>query len=416
MRRLNLKPASFLFDKFKNLSLRKKIITSVVFLVTILFFGYRYYQFTKPSNYELATASFDSITEVVNETGNITTTGSVPIYSTTTGIVETMMVSNGDYVEKGDILFKVTSTATKQEKNAALSTYLAAKDAWETAKANQLSLQASMFTQWDQFKELAESDEYEEDDGRPRYDQRGLPEFHIPEKEWLASEALYKKQQITINQTAANKNAAWQAYQATQDSEVIAILDGEIKNLSVDKGDLVTVYNILTAATNPPSLVIFNSDVKTIIKVDIGETDVIKVAENQPTTIAFDAIPDQTFSGHVDRVDSLALPTSGVVKYSVYIILDEVVESIKAGMTADVDITVGTKENILTVPSNSIRPYEGGRAVRVVGKKDEIEFIPVKTGIKGDGKIEIISGIEEGTKIIVALKNQVEKKTGSGFF
>jgi len=416
MLKVIIKRTRVLRDKFKQLSFKKKVILVVVLLSLAGLIAYQYRRATRPPNYELEVATLDLITEVVSETGNVTTAGSIPVYSTTTGMVEEVFVINGGYVEKNTSLFKVTSTATQQEKNAALSTYLTAKAAWETAKATQFSLQAAMFTEWDEFKELAESDDYEESDGKPRYDQRGLPEFHIPEKEWLAAEALYKKQQIAINQTAANLSAAWQAYQATQDSEVKAVLNGEVRNLGVAKGDLVAVPTALTLASTPPVLVLFNSDVQTMIKVDIGETDVIKVKENQQVKIEFDAISDKIFPGHIDRVDTLAAPTEGVVKYSIYIVLDEKIDAIKGGMTADVDIVVAIKENVLTVPAQAVRPHEGGRAVRIVGKKGEIEYVPVTTGAKGDGKVEILSGIDEGTQVIMSLKNEQVERTSSGLF
>jgi multidrug efflux pump subunit AcrA (membrane-fusion protein) len=408
----SLKLIKAIFAKFKQLSIKKKLILIIVLLAIVGLKAYQYHNATKAADYELATANYDSLTEVVSETGNVTTTGSIPVYSRTTGVVEDVFIANGDTVEKNTPLFKVISTATKQEKDAALSAYLTARSKWETAKATQFSLQAEMFTEWDEFKELAESDDYKDTDSI----NRTLPDFHIPEKEWLAAEALYKQQEVAIKQAAANLSSTWQAYQATLDSEVRAVLGGEVRNLGVAKGDAVMAYNAATPSTNLPSLLIFNTELRTIIRVEIGETDAIKVKEKQPAEIKFDALPNETFLAHVDRVDSIAIPTEGVVKYSVYILLDEELESIKAGMTADVDITVATKENVLTVPATAVKPYEGERAVRVLDENGEIEFIPVKTGIKGDGKIEILSGISEGTEIIVALKNERVTRKSSGLF
>jgi multidrug efflux pump subunit AcrA (membrane-fusion protein) len=84
-------------------------------------------------------------------------------------------------------------------------------------------------------------------------------------------------------------------------------------------------------------------------------------------------------------------------------------------MTADVDITVAEKKDILTVPSSAVKPYQGKKAVRVLSEDGEIEYIPVEVGIKGDGKTEILSGIEEGTEVIVALPNE-EVETSGGLF
>ena len=91
-------------------------------------------------------------------------------------------------------------------------------------------------------------------------------------------------------------------------------------------------------------------------------------------------------------------------------------EMILGGLTADVDITVAVMDNILLVPSSAVKPYEGGRAVRVVGDKGDIEYMPVEVGIRGNGSTQRLSGIDEGTQVIVALKNEQVERQSSGLF
>ncbi|MDP4030968.1 MAG: efflux RND transporter periplasmic adaptor subunit [Patescibacteria group bacterium] len=398
----------------RKFSRKKKIIVVVLSLLLIVAGFLIWRHFTKAPKYTLAAAKFDSIVETVSETGNVTTAGAIPIYSTTTGMVEEVFVKNDEDVLENDILFKVKSTATKLEQDTALSAYQTSKNTLEAAKSTQLSLQADMFGQWDIFKELAESDDFETEAGTPKYNNRAVPEFHIPEKDWLAAEANYKNQEKVINQAATKVSADWRAYQATQDSQVSAHIDGQIKNLSVAKGDLVSVPTALTLANTPPALVLVNNDVDTIIKLNINETDANKVRSGQSVKVEFDAISGKIFSGKVDRVDSLTFSVSqNVVKFAVYIKLDDKLDLIKRGMTADVDITVASKDNVLTVPSSAVKPFKGGKAVRVIADNGEIEFIPVEVGSKGGGKVEIISGIKAGDQVVVTLANdQVERSSG----
>ncbi len=410
------KIAKLIAAKFRQLPRKKKIIVVVLLFVLGSIGSFLWRRITKDSGYTLEAAKFDSVVELVSETGNVTTAGAVPIYSTTTGMVEAVYVENGDSVSKDDILFEVKSTATRQEQATALSNYLTAKNTLETAKSTQLSLQADMFDVWDMFKELAESDSYENEDGTPKYDERSVVGFHIPEKDWLAAEMAYKTQQQVISQASALVSATWQAYQATQDSEVIAHIDGEIRNLGVARGNVVAVPTALTLASTLPVLILVYDDVPTIIKLEINEIDANKVQVGQSVDIELDAIPGKTFSATVDRVDTIPSSASeNIVKFAVYIALEEKSDLIKRGLTADVDITVASKDNVLTVPSSAVKPYQGGKAVRIVGKNGEIEFIPVEVGSKGGGKVEIISGIEEGDEVIVALPNDQIERSG-GFF
>lgn len=398
---------------FKRQSWKKKLAIIVVLILVIWFIASRFSSGSSKNQYELEAARLDEITELVSETGKVTTTGAMPVYTTTTGMVDELFVSNGDQVTEGQVLFTVNASATKQEQDAALASYLAAKSTLETAQATQLSLQAQMFSEWDQYKTLAEGDEYENDDGTPREDQRNVAQFQVPQKEWLAAEANYKKQQEVIQQARVNMSAAWQAYQATQDSEVKSLFNGEIQNVSVTRGSLVSAPTVTTLASTTPILMVVDESITPTVKIEINENDVLKVEQGQPAVVQFDAIDNQTFDATVERVDTISTSSQDVVTFGVYLVISDPSVQIRNGLTADVDITVASKQNVLTVPSSAVKPYQGGRAVRVVGADGEIEFIPVETGAKGLERTEILSGIEEGTQVIVALQNdQVDKTTG----
>ena len=84
-----------------------------------------------------------------------------------------------------------------------------------------------------------------------------------------------------------------------------------------------------------------------------------------------------------------------------------------SGMDADVTITTKKLQDVLAVPNGSVKPYQGGRAVRVPGKKKgEVEFIPVEVGIKGESKTQILKGIKEEQIVITSLSNEQLKRPG----
>lgn len=408
-----LSPLTYLWRKFRKLSKKKKAAIIILLLVVFWIINGVVNKPDPKAQYQTEIAKLASITEKISETGHITTAGVAPVYSTTTGIVEEVYVKNSDYVAKNAPLFKVKATATKQQKDAAYATYMQARAAVDAAKAQQLALQAQMFTQWNEFKELAETDRYQNQELEPIEPNRNVPEFQIPQKEWLSAETAYKNQEQVVAQATANLSAAWQAYQSTQDSTVTAILAGQIQNLAVTKGDLIEVVN---SPNSHPALVLVQENVETTIRLSISETDIIKVKPGMEAEVELEAIKDKLFKAVVDRVDTIALPSAGVVEYSVYLNLIDTDQAILAGMTADVDIIVAQTDNVLTVPSSAVKPYEGGRAVRVLNEQYQIEFIPVETGISGDGLVQILSGIEEGTEVVTALTNDLVSRSGPGFF
>ena len=82
----------------------------------------------------------------------------------------------------------------------------------------------------------------------------------------------------------------------------------------------------------------------------------------------------------------------------------EIDERVKSGMSADVTIETDKRENVLSVPYRAIVYKDSKRFVRILQGK-EMQEIEVEIGLKGsEGEIEIISGLNEGDKVITFIK------------
>lgn len=313
--------------------------------------------------------------------------GQTDIYSPTNGIVEEVYVKNGDSVIVGQDLFKVRSTATDQEKQAALANYLSAKAALDTAASTKLALQADMFGKWDAFRNLATNDTFEDSDGNPKYDNRSLPEFHISEKEWLASESKYKTQEQVIAQAQALAASTWALYQATQSTTVKSTTNGIVANLTIFPSDSVRIPNTalsaLTGSSSKPVMTIADFGIMGVM-LALGENDIGKVRPGNEAEITIDPLNNKKVKGTVTRVDDIGYDVKGVTRYDVFVKIKDVDLAIKSGMSADVIITTSKIQNVLSVPNTAIKPYKGGKAVQIVGKDNKLEFVPVMIGKKGE--------------------------------
>lgn len=399
------------FRFFKRLSLKKKIF-SIVLVLLILFVGLPLVssRFSKPS-YVTAKATKSTIVETVSESGEIAVNGRTDIYSPTNGIVEEIYAQNGQIVQTGQELFTIKSSATEQEKSQALATYLAAKSALDTANASIYSLQAQMFSTWDEFKGLSTSDMYENSDGTPKNEQRASAEFHAAEKNWIAAESNFKKQQNVISQAQAALSAANLAYQSTQNAVVKATADGVVSNLAVTTGSSVKA-NSPTSPQRPLATIANNTTTEVVVS--LSENDIAKVQPGQVATLEINAIHDKKYTGFVQRVDTLGTVDQGVIRYNAYIQVSNPDDRLRPGMNVDVEITTKTLPNVLSVPNAAVKPYQGGRAVRIVGKDGQVEYIPVQIGIRGTEKTQILKGLTEGQEVITTLGNDQIKR--SGFF
>jgi len=397
------------FGRFKRLSRKKKILV-IIIVIFVGLIGVKMISSQNGSNtYSTVQAEKRTIDEIVTETGSISANGRTDVYSPTNGIVERVSVQNGATVSVGQELFSIKSTATEQEKAQASANYLAAKSSLETAQATLHSLQAAMFDRWDTYKALAESDEYEYGDNSPRVDKRTLPEFLIVEKEWLAAESNYKKQQTVISQAQAAASSTYLAYQATQHAVVKATAPGVVSNISAGHGSTVK-QNLSTGSTLP--LAIITGDTSTEIVISLSENDITKIKDGQLASIEVNALHDKVFSGTVKRVDAVGQIIDRVNRYNVYIDVTDPDSLFRPGMKADVVITTNSIENALSVPNSAIKPYQGGKAVRVPDENNEVTYMPVKVGLKGKEYTQILEGIEEGQTVITSLSNDQIKRPG----
>lgn len=398
---------NFLKRPFKwFLKTRRRNKGIVIILIIVLSFAImsQIQRVNAKPQYILKKVERGNITELVSETGNVANTSITNIYSPSTGIIEEIYAANNDRVISGQNLFKVKSTATEQEKSEALASYLSAKNAVDTATSNLYSLQSTMFSKWNTFKNLAESNTYQNSDQSPKYNQRSAAEFHIAEDDWLSSESNYKKQQAVISQAQAALTSANLTYQSTQDTIVKATTEGTVANMLLSVGNSVSAKSATT--TIPPALIIVSNNSGTSVVVSLNEVDIPKVLAGQKVTVTLDAFPGKIFEGRVKNIDTVGTNSMGVVTYNVLTTIDDPDPEIRPGMTANVDIKVAYAENVLAVQNAAVKPFQGKKAVQVIDPKTKKpKFLPVVVGIKGPEKTEIKSGISEGTEVITGTKN-----------
>lgn len=397
---------------FKRLSVKRKIVVIAVFLVGISIAMGQIGSATQLPAYKTQKVERSNITEIVTESGNIVTSGRVDVYSPTNGVVEEIYVKNGDIVKEGDQLFKVESASTEQESQQAYSNYLASVAGLNNAQSTANLLRAEMYTQWKSFTDLATNGTYEKSDDTPNTDNRRAAEFQVAQDVWTASEKKYKDQQTAIAQAQAAVNSTNILYQATKDSLVKAQSDGVITNMSVSKGSSVTINNPMVGSSRP--VLILSKDSQVEAQLLLSESDIAKAKEGQKATISINAIDNKKYNAVVDRVDTIGNLTQGVTTYTVYLRLTNADNNIRTGMTVDADITTKEIKNALTVPNSAVKPYQGGKAVRVPDQKSPSKFryVPVIVGVRGEQKTEILKGLSLGQEIVTALQNEALKRPG----
>lgn len=139
-----------------------------------------------------------------------------------------------------------------------------------------------------------------------------------------------------------------------------------------------------------------------MVEVSLAESDAAQVKIGQKANVSFDALDDVTVTGKVVEMDTVGVVSQGVVSYKAKILLDVIDERVKPGMSATVEIITDTKENTLFIPRTALKSLNGKYFVRILKDDGTIEQREIKTGLLTDSNVEVVQGLNEGEKIIVA--------------
>lgn len=209
--------------------------------------------------------------------------------------------------------------------------------------------------------------------------------------------------QAKVVSAQANLEEAKAALKATT---MVAPFDGTVISVGAEKGDLVSSgITIVTLA-----------DLSNLrVRAFVDETEISKVEIGQEVEITFDAFPGRRFWGQVLEVPLQGKLSQNVLTYEVPVSLEGVEDvALKPGMTANLKIIVGRRENALLVPALAVQQGEEGYVVMVQDTPEgPAVATPVEVGLSDGTYIEIVSGLIEGDRVVV--QYQVTQQQFPGF-
>ncbi|MCP6717922.1 MAG: efflux RND transporter periplasmic adaptor subunit [Patescibacteria group bacterium] len=186
----------------------------------------------------------------------------------------------------------------------------------------------------------------------------------------------------------------WLLQKQIADTTLKSPINGQIAKIEKRVGELVQsalADAIITILPDDPFK----------IEVDIYEEDVTKMDIGNPVNITLVAFSEQVLTGKVISIDPAEKIIDGVVYYEVSVSLDNPLEGVKPGMTADLVIRTAFKENVLTVPKRAVKKKNGKTIVRVL-ENTIITEREIEIGLKGTNDVtEIVSGLEQGEQVIL---------------
>lgn len=174
---------------------------------------------------------------------------------------------------------------------------------------------------------------------------------------------------------------------------ILSPIDGQIAALNYKKGDII----IDTTNTAKPVAMVINNDTL-FIEVNIEEADISKIKVGDRAVATFDALDGTSIPGEISFISlTSSAGNNGIVTYLVRVLLDNSdKKNIREGLTAAVKFVTAGVQNVLSIPVEAVRNVDGKPSVQNANG----EWIPVTTGFTDGKNVEVISGLNEGDKIV----------------
>jgi HlyD family secretion protein len=180
-----------------------------------------------------------------------------------------------------------------------------------------------------------------------------------------------------------------EAQDALEGATIVAPFAGVVTAVDAQTGETVGSASIITLADMAhPQLEMW-----------VDEADVSSVEAGYEVDATFDALPDDTFTGRVVRVEPQLQSMQNAPTVVVYASLDEeptVPSTLPIGANATVEIIAARADNALLVPVEALRELSAGQYGVFVMVDGKLQMRQVEVGVMDYAYAEIISGLNEG--------------------
>lgn len=141
------------------------------------------------------------------------------------------------------------------------------------------------------------------------------------------------------------------------------------------------------------------------MEANVPEADIAKIKLGDGAKITLDAYgPDVLFAGTVTAINPAETIVDNVPTYKVTFHFTKDDARVKSGMTANINVATASRKDVLFIPARALTTRGDKKYVAVLNPDGTTTETAVTVGLRGsDGSIEILDGITEGTRIVIAL-------------
>jgi len=365
---------------------------------------------TPPNPFRLGKVQEEPLQVSVREVGVVDPVTKVDVKSAVSGRVLALKVREGATVQRGDVLAEVEPDVNQAQTLSDVSGGLTQAELKLQDAEREYASQKALFDQG-----LLGSDAFKASKNKRDQAVEALKAAKVRYQ-------IVEDRGIPISGNASSQNA-----------RVTSPMSGVVIKKGVELGETVTSG---VSSFNAGTVLFTVADLKSlIIRVNLNEVDIAKVHVGQPVRITLDAYPQKIFTGKVTFVAPSAELVEKIKVFKIEVTLDELGESFRTGMSANVEILGEKRAKAISIPlealqkrdgktiaytlKDNLKPQQLASAKEALSSrnkfiwlsdhwKEYFEAVPVTAGIATLERVEILSGLKPGQQ--VALEDVSKKK------
>ena len=357
-------------------------------------------------------------------TGSIVPVATVEVKSKASGLVKSLLVEEGDLVTSGQILIELDKELLQAQLREVEANRLAVVARQQEAESDHVSAVSMKQKLKMDLRNLEDNlafhrkmvHRYETLFGEKliahsELDQRerGLQEASFA-CEALKSELLMQDAHIDaaqkavarvkaeVSQAVATLDRAWENLRY---ATIRSSMKGTVLKRHVEVGDAVS--SILQLGSQATLLITLGDMNEVFFEGRVDETDIGRVFEGQKAQVRVDAFRDGSLPGKVIRIAPLGEEEDNVIGFEVRVSISDPERILRAQMSANAEIIVEEKRDILIIPENAVI-YDKNRKTFAELYDPEVDGqkrrTPIQIGISNGTLTQITSGLQEGDRVV----------------
>jgi len=296
----------------RNLWIAGVVLVVLVFVLWNIFKGD-----SNADPYRTTPVDQGAITRVVSATGTLQPVISANVGSTVSGPVREVLVDFNAQVRAGQVMARLDPAPFQAQVTQARASLAQAQAQLAVANADYARYQT--------------------------LEQRGF-----------ASTQLMQQQRAARDTARAAVSSAQAQVTSAQTNLDRSVITAPISGTVVDRQ--VNVGQSVAASLQAPTLFIIAQDLSNLqANITVDEADIGDVREGQNVRFTVDAFPDRDFEGRVSQVRQQGASDQGVVTYTVVVSAPNPDHALLPGMTANAEIVIEERDNVLRVPNTALR-------------------------------------------------------------